>query len=241
MKIYLTVLAVAGISSAAPVAAQIPARFTNLQVLPQDTTQANLVGMMREFAGALGVRCNYCHVGENPVTFENYDFAADTKPAKVTARGMMRMVAEINARLLPAARPASTARVACMTCHRGLAVPRTLLEVLSATLARDGVDAALKEYSTLREQSYGRGTYDFGAPTLNALAEQLARQRNIDGAIVVQKFNIDVNPNLWTSYSLLAILYQQQGNKPAARAAIERALQLDPNNAFLKQRLEELK
>jgi len=63
----------------------------------------------------------------------------------------------------------------------------------------------------------------------------------VDGAIVIQNFNVEVNPNLWTSYSLLANLYQQQGDKASARTSIERALQLDPNNDFLKKRLDELR
>ena len=228
--------------SALPASAQIPAKFTNLQVLPADTTQAALIATMREFATALGVRCNYCHVGDNPATLENFDFAADAKAAKQTARGMMRMVREINVRLLPAARPAPTVTVACLTCHRGLAVPRTLLDVLTATVEHDGVDAAIAQYRTLRAQGYGKGTYDFSDVTLNGLAERLARVKgNIDGAIAVQNFNVEVNPNLWTSYSLLANLYQQKGDKASARGSIERALQLDPNNDFLKKRLDELK
>jgi tetratricopeptide (TPR) repeat protein len=222
--------------------AQIPTTFRNLQVLPADTTQAALIATMREFATALGVRCNYCHVGDNPATLEHFDFAADTKATKQTARGMMRMVREINSHLLPAARPAPTATVACLTCHRGLAVPRTLLEVLRATIEHDGVNAAMAQYRTLREQGYGKGTYDFSDVTLNGLAEWLARQKgNVDGAIVIQNFNVEVNPNLWTSYSLLANLYQQQGDKASARTSIERALQLDPNNDFLKKRLDELR
>ena len=34
----------------------------NLQVLPKDTPRPQLIAMMRGVAGALGVRCNYCHV-----------------------------------------------------------------------------------------------------------------------------------------------------------------------------------
>jgi len=232
-------LTVLGVS---PSAAQIPTKFVNLQVLPADTSQAALVMTMREFATGLGVRCNYCHVGENPATLANFDFAADSKAAKQTARGMMRMVREINSRLLPAARPSPTMAVTCVTCHRGLADPRTLLEVLTATVQREGVPAAIAQYRTLREQFYGSGSYDFSAMTLNGLAERVGRENgNLDGAIEIQKFNIEVNPNLWTSYSLLANLYQQHGDRSAARASIEAALKLDPNNDFLKSRLGELK
>jgi hypothetical protein len=121
-------LVIAGLlvlAGASRLSAQIPTTFVNLQVMAPDTPQPELVAMMRGFALGLGVRCNYCHVGENPTTFEGYDFAADTKPVKQTARGMMRMVREINTRLLPAARPGATVTVTCTTCHRGQAVPKT--------------------------------------------------------------------------------------------------------------------
>ena len=103
-------------------------------------------------------------------------------------------------------------------------------------------ERAIAQYRSLREQFYGRGSYEFSAVTLNGLAERVARENgNLDGAIELQRFNVEVNANLWTSYSLLANLYQQNGDKVAARASIETALRLDPDNDFLKARLAELK
>ena len=48
--------------TAIPASAQIPDKFTNLQVLPKDTSKADLQSSMRKFAFALNVRCPYCHV-----------------------------------------------------------------------------------------------------------------------------------------------------------------------------------
>ena len=47
----------------APASAQIPETFTNLKVIDQQTECGALVGVMRGWAGSLGVRCNHCHVG----------------------------------------------------------------------------------------------------------------------------------------------------------------------------------
>jgi hypothetical protein len=41
---------------ASPALAQIPTKFTNLEVLPKDIPRAELIATMRGFAGALGVR-----------------------------------------------------------------------------------------------------------------------------------------------------------------------------------------
>ena len=55
-----------------------PAPMKNLQVLPKDTPQPQVVAMMRTFNAALGVNCNHCHIWTKPGDPSN-DMAADTK------------------------------------------------------------------------------------------------------------------------------------------------------------------
>jgi tetratricopeptide (TPR) repeat protein len=43
---------------------QIPDKFTNLQVLPKDLGKRELLETMKNFTRALGVRCQFCHIGE---------------------------------------------------------------------------------------------------------------------------------------------------------------------------------
>ena len=108
--------------------AQLPQKYTNLQVLPKDIPPAQLVTTMKGFAQVLGVRCEYCHVGEGN-DLSKFDFAADTKPAKATARKMIRMASVLNAEVAgivpPGADASSAARVTCFTCHRGATKPLT--------------------------------------------------------------------------------------------------------------------
>src|SRR5438552_13588059 len=76
----------------------------NLQVFPKDTPRAQVIPVMQQFTMGLGVMCDHCHVpqagaqpganGQIPM-----DFASDDKQTKKTARVMMKMVADINARL----------------------------------------------------------------------------------------------------------------------------------------------
>jgi len=110
--------------AAAPVPAQIPDSFTNLKVFPSDVPKRQLIDTMKAFTQALGVRCQFCHVGQGD-DLSTFDFASDDKEHKVIAREMMRMVSEINksfiAKLPAESEPRQT--VNCMTCHRGQAAP----------------------------------------------------------------------------------------------------------------------
>ena len=111
---------------AAPVAAQIPRTFTNLQVLPKDIQQRPLIDMMRSFALSLDVRCQFCHVGEGD-DLSKFDFASDAKPTKATARKMLRMVTAVNEQVssIGEPAPAGAAKITCFTCHRGARKPLT--------------------------------------------------------------------------------------------------------------------
>src|SRR5688572_26694175 len=115
-------------------AAQAPARaggaapppMKNLQVLPKDMPQPQVVAIMRAFNAALGVECGHCHIWTKPGAPTN-DMAADTKVEKTVAREMMRMTNDVNTRLAAAIKkPADQiAKVECATCHRGAAIPVT--------------------------------------------------------------------------------------------------------------------
>ena len=92
----------------------------NLQVLPKDTTRQQINPIMRGFTRALGVRCPFCHVGEEGADLSTFDFASDEKPTKKTARLMLQNLNEINAKLASVGdKPAGEPRVTCWTCHRG--------------------------------------------------------------------------------------------------------------------------
>jgi photosynthetic reaction center cytochrome c subunit len=111
----------------APGAAPPPAgtgwRMKNPKVFPADITRAQLVATMKGFTQALGVRCTFCHVGTEGQPLSTYDFASDAKPEKEIARSMLRMVGDLNGRVLPAIPGLKDAKVTCFTCHRGDSKP----------------------------------------------------------------------------------------------------------------------
>ena len=145
--------------SGASLPAQAPNRWPpdslrNVQVIPPSTPVIEVVGAMRNFAGALGVRCQYCHVGEEGAPLSSFDLASDARRNKLVARQMMRMVAGINRRLdtIPE-RPAPLLAVTCATCHRGVARPVSLATLVSEAAVASGADSALRAYRALRARN----------------------------------------------------------------------------------------
>ena len=130
MRVMLPLLVVAcGLTLSTPVLAQgkfPPDKFVNLEVLPKDSSPNVVVTAMKNFARGLGVRCQFCHVGEEGMPLETFDFVSDTKPEKQTARMMMRIVNEINAQLTKAMPDAAAKgyQVTCYTCHKGAQHPQ---------------------------------------------------------------------------------------------------------------------
>ena len=131
-----------------------PPKPKNLKVLPKDIDHDQLIAIMRGFSGALGVSCTYCHVGQESDP-RSMDFASDDKDEKKAAREMLKMTETINAdyvRKISDNDP--DANVMCLTCHRGQKhPPRPLDAILTETVAKEGVDAAIAKYKQLRAES----------------------------------------------------------------------------------------
>ena len=88
-----------------------PPEPKNLKLL-KGQTREQVIAVMRSFRTSLGVECVHCHV--------QGDFASDDNPVKETARNMMTMTREINAKF-----PDGKTHVTCFTCHRGQLIPET--------------------------------------------------------------------------------------------------------------------
>lgn len=77
---------------------------------------------MQLMTSYLGVNCGYCHEGRR-------NFAAETKPQKLTARKMLEMTKQINQQFFPNYQPeeeeSKLGKVTCFTCHQGNAKPKT--------------------------------------------------------------------------------------------------------------------
>jgi tetratricopeptide (TPR) repeat protein len=174
-----------------------PDSFTNLKVLPRTIPPRELVSMMIGFTRALGVRCTFCHVGEENVPLEKYDFPNDEKPTKRKAREMLKMVAAINDQYLAKLdkRVDPPIQVQCATCHRGVREPRPLSEILLANYNSNGLDSTLATYRSLRERYYGRASYEFGEVTLDDVARAVYGQGKPADALRLLALNLELLPN----------------------------------------------
>jgi len=244
------VLALAGtVALTATLSAQAPGRWPpdsliNTKVIPRNTPVMQVVGTMRNITGALGVRCQFCHVGEEGMPLERFDFAKDEKRTKLIARQMMRMVEDINRRLdtLPEHdHAAPRLEVTCATCHRGVPRPMPLAALIEATAASAGADSATRLYRALRERYYGRDAYDFGEPSLNIAAFRLGRAGKFDQAFALLRLNEELFPNSSAMYVFRGNVTLMRGDTTAAAAAFREAVRRDPANEEAKGRLRAIR
>src|SRR6266849_6232605 len=219
-----------------------PDKPKNLQVFPKDWSGTRLRPVMVGFTRALGVRCSYCHKGEEGKPLSTYDFTSDENPNKNRAREMYKMLGEITDHLKKI-QPSGDKRVNiwCHTCHHGRPRPMTLDEELAEQYRTKGLKAALDDYAELKKKFYGRAAYDFGEGSLNVFGYDLLEKKDTAGAIQVFKLNAESFPesaNVWDS---LAEAYMKSGDPKNAQLNYEKALTLDPTNQSAKEMLKKLK
>lgn len=235
-------LVVLSTGAAAQVAGKFPPdSLINVQVIPKGIPVTQVVGQMRNITFALGVRCPFCHVGEEGRPLAEFDFASDEKPTKVTARQMMRMVEEVNRRLdtIPS-HSMPHVEVTCRTCHRGVERPIPLSTmVIQATLA-GGADSGIGVYRGLREKYYGRDAYDFGESSLSIAAFRVAREQKFEDALVI----LGVNEELFPGSSAMSVfrgnIQLMRGDTTAAAASFREAVQRDSTNGEARGRLRDI-
>jgi hypothetical protein len=229
--------------SASPVTAQgIPDEFTNLKVLPKDIGKQDLVNAMRGFAMGLGVRCEFCHVGEPGQPLSTFDFASDDKETKLKAREMLRMVDAINSDQLTklVSRSEPPIEVRCATCHHGQSKPRTLVEVLLEAYSEGGVDAAASKYVELRDQYYGSWTFDFGEFQLVQVGQRLGTAGHYADGIQLLTMNLEHFPNSSSTHFAIGEIQLTVADTSAAIVSYKKSLELAPGNRAARRRLADL-
>jgi tetratricopeptide (TPR) repeat protein len=227
----------------APAGQQAPPPLTNLQVYPKDIPRPQLITTMQGFVAALGVQqsggCGYCHAGTAP----QFDWASDANPKKNVARKMILMSREITAKLpeVTGKAPAEVTSFRCATCHRGVAIPKLLPDVLTETATKSGTAAAVQQYRDLRAKYYGGQSYDFSEAALVAVATPLINANKPDDAMTWLQLNAEFFPKSSATYAALGQAYAKKNDTTSAIKNYEKAIELDPNNQIAKRQLEQLK
>ena len=226
----------------APAKGQVPKTFHNLQHYPKDIPPAQLTQRMREFSLALGVRCQYCHTGGDGVSFEGVDFASDDKVAKVKARAMLRMVDQLNGPMLGAlpARAEPRVVVECSTCHRGVAVPKSLQTTLVEIAIKEGAQAAATKYRELRREGVELGRYNFGVWELMEVSRRLHEGGNADAAITIYELNGEFHTDMAAIDLELGDMLRAKGDRDGALARYRAALKKQPDLVPARRRIEEM-
>jgi hypothetical protein len=218
--------------------AQMPDKFTNLQVLPKTISKEDLMQTMRGFSFSLGERCDFCHAGKDGAKM---DFPSDDKEEKRTARLMLKMVADINRDYIGKLGTTSPLQVQCVTCHHGSARPQTINALMADIIEKRDVTAAITEYRDLRMKNYGTARYDFGETPLNILTEALMKKDKNKEAAAIMEMNVEFNdqPSMWT-YHLLAMAHSANRETAKAKADFQKVLALHPDDKWAKGKLEEM-
>ena len=215
-----------------------PDSLVNVHVIPRSTPVIQVIGTMRNFSGNLGVRCQFCHVGEEGQPLEQFDFVSDQKRNKLVARQMMRMVQEINRRVdtIPQ-RGSPPVVVTCATCHRGVSRPVPLANVIADATIAVNADSAIKAYRSLRQRYYGRDAFDFSEFSLNSAAFRAARAGKTDDALALLRLNEELFPGSSGMYVFRGNVLLMKGDTSAAADAFREAIRRDTSNAEARGRL----
>lgn len=218
-----------------------PDSLVNTKVIPHSTPPIQVIGAMRNFAIELGVRCQFCHVGEEGRPLDQFNFVSDEKRTKLVARQMMLMVQEINRRVdsVPGHQP-DDPQVTCATCHRGVSKPMPLSAVIMAADNAGGADSATRAYRALRQRYYGSGAYDFGEGQLNTAAFRLGRANKVDDALALLTLNEEFYPKSSGMYVFRGNVLLMKADTAGAEKAYREAVRRDSTNAEAKGRLREI-
>jgi tetratricopeptide (TPR) repeat protein len=217
-----------------------PWKAKNLEFFPKDISREDLTQRMREFSLALGVRCQHCHTGGDGISFEGVVFDSDDKAPKRTARAMLRMMDQLNTVTLAQLPNRAEPRVAieCVTCHRGLAVPKSLQTTMFEIIQTQGTAAAVAKYRELRPDAE-LGRYNFGEWEVNELARRLAKAGKSQEAIAMLELNGEFYPKAPEIDVFIGEQYEKLGDREKALQRYRAALAKAPENEMIKKHLAE--
>jgi uncharacterized membrane protein len=110
---------------------------------------------------------------------------------------------------------------------------------LTATLASEGIDAAVRQYRQLKAAA--PAAYNFEERELSVMGRRLIREKKLEEGIRILQLNVEAYPQSSKAHQRLGDAYMAQGNTPLALASHQKSLELDPNNREAAEALQKLK
>jgi len=129
--------------------------------------------------------------------------------------------------------------VECVTCHRGLAVPKSLQTTLFEIVQTQGAAAAVAKYRELRTDAM-LGRYNFGEWEMNELARRLGQAGKSQEAIAMLELNGEFFPKAPEIDAFIAEQYEKLGDRENALQRYRAALAKAPDNENIKKHLADL-
>ena len=109
-------------------------------------------------------------------------------------------------------------------------------DALFAVITEKGIEAALREYPSLRRSD----AYYVSEASLNALGYRLLGMKKVPEAIAIFKLNAEAYPRSANVYDSLAEAYWAGGDRDQAIRNYQRSLALNPQNGNARDQLKKL-
>jgi tetratricopeptide (TPR) repeat protein len=110
-----------------------------------------------------------------------------------------------------------------------------------ADAATSGCAAGLAKFKELRARYYGGQQYDFTENALLTIAQRAMNAKSPDNAIAYLQANLEYYPKSARTYQAMAQARDVKGDKPGAIKDLEKAVELDPENAQARNQLQQLR
>lgn len=127
---------------------------------------------------------------------------------------------------------------AMLTKIEALASRKSIAEVLSKTLEKQDVQAAIKQYYELKATA--PTAYVFDEDELDGLGYQLLQSKKVKDAIRILELNVEAYPSSYNVYDSLGDAYFEDGKKDRAIENYRKSLELSPENASTADKLKKL-
>lgn len=115
---------------------------------------------------------------------------------------------------------------------------RSIDQTLSATIAAEGIDAAVRQYHRLKAAA--PAAYDFDERELSVMGRRLIRDQRFEDGLRILQLNAEAYPQSSKVYERLADAYLDHGDTALALDNYRKSLERDPGNGAVAHALLKL-